>query len=336
MQCLRMFYGTRDPWHLANAGKYSSCIFSTAISVVYAELAADDPSKDFFFRFMFTSAVFTALYAYWWDIHKDWGLGLWGHQMLRPQMMFKERKWVYYWACTSDLALRFGWMVTTLIPFDSINSVLSSEVTMLFEALELFRRAQWGIFRLENEQLHKVDTATVDAVLNGFLMADQGPENLASSDPPAEATRKHSRTFTCMADIDRDELDMALISPPYISGGGKPLNKGTRVTQSASTGNLSQALVQGQFDSGGNTAKTSGEPGAINFVSPPLLTSLFSAPVQQPLLQDEPEVDAVDPVHDEENMFNGIGLPDCFDPAVASSRPSFHRRHAHDSDNDSL
>jgi len=168
LQCLRMFYETSDVTNLFNAGKYTSCVFSTAISVYYSKLDATDPSKHLFFQLMITSATATAVYAYWWDIHKDWGLGHWRHGLLRPQLMFKKRRWVYYWAMGSDLALRFGWMVTTLIPFSAFGAVISFEVTLLFEALELFRRAQWGIFRLENEQLHKVGISTVESVVMGL------------------------------------------------------------------------------------------------------------------------------------------------------------------------
>lgn len=192
IQCIRMYFHTKDRWHLANAGKYASCVGSTAVSVYYGTTDGDNT----WFVLMMITATWSALYAYWWDVHKDWGLGQWDvveNPGLRRELMFRERKWVYYWAILSDLALRFGWMVTTLLPGTSAHKVVSAEVTLVFSALELFRRAQWSVFRLENEQLHKVDDATIEAVFTSLQLDNVNP---TAGAPPSESTSSRSEAFS--------------------------------------------------------------------------------------------------------------------------------------------
>jgi hypothetical protein len=61
--------------------------------------------------------------------------------------------WFYYYAIVSDFLLRFFWIVT-LWQYGSPTSPFYTFQVMTFISivLEIFRRAQWSLLRVENEQ----------------------------------------------------------------------------------------------------------------------------------------------------------------------------------------
>lgn len=73
--------------------------------------------------------------------------------MLRQKTLLPD--WFYYYAMLSNFCLRFSWTLT-FVPKSSW--VESGQLIILFQTFgEGFRRAQWSLIRLENEQLHNLE-----------------------------------------------------------------------------------------------------------------------------------------------------------------------------------
>jgi len=93
-------------------------------------------------------------YSYCWDIYMDWGLlrsKAKGHYALRDKINYPA--WFYYYAIVSDLILRYFWVIT-IFRLGAPNSPFNTFQVMNFISImaECFRRAQWSLIRVENEQ----------------------------------------------------------------------------------------------------------------------------------------------------------------------------------------
>ena len=65
--------------------------------------------------------------------------------------------WFYYYAMLSNLILRFTWALNYVEPY--LTRRESQEALIFFLGIaDLFRRAQWCLIRLENEQIHNIDS----------------------------------------------------------------------------------------------------------------------------------------------------------------------------------
>lgn len=153
-QCLRKYKDSEQKIHLVNAGKYFSdlCVPLAQLWVV---------KYDFDTAFWIWVAVHTiaSSYSYAWDIYMDWGLlrskelGTYG---LRPKINYHA--YFYYYAIVSDFILRFFWIVP-IFRLGSPDSAFNTFQIMTFISifLELFRRAQWSLIRVENEQNNNLE-----------------------------------------------------------------------------------------------------------------------------------------------------------------------------------
>ncbi|KAL0236904.1 hypothetical protein PCE1_000301 [Barthelona sp. PCE] len=133
-QCLRKFYDERhDKSHLVNAGKY----MTSTIAVFLSFFASHS-----FFWFIFTLGA--AIYCFFWDVRKDWGL-------LEENVRYALRKklyfpfYVYYLVIFLDACGRFCWVVS-LIP--NAFGVDNEYIVLVFCLIEIFRRSVWAIFRI--------------------------------------------------------------------------------------------------------------------------------------------------------------------------------------------
>jgi hypothetical protein len=125
-------------------------------------------------RVLLWALLANSLYSFGWDVVMDWGLGHCGsssgrrryHPLhhhhhhhavaaptrypgLRPTLLFGAA-WPYYAAITLDLGLRLLWALKYL----EVDHRLSYDRFMLLiEALEVFRRGVWSVFRIEWECL---------------------------------------------------------------------------------------------------------------------------------------------------------------------------------------
>lgn len=152
-QCINRFYYTQM-WfpHLVNAGKY----MATIILLIVAYYRNTYKSYEALFIGM---SIFATLYSYIWDITMDWGLLRGTHEgnrLLRDRMKFPKR--MYYFSMITNLILRFSWTLT-LIP-SSFFPQFFVETDGLFFLLglgEAYRRAQWSLFRVENENVNNFE-----------------------------------------------------------------------------------------------------------------------------------------------------------------------------------
>ena len=174
-QCLRRYYDTRQRWpHILNALKYAVAHSVVIVSVFHPAFSDHHSQQWALFRYTWlASTIASSLYTFVWDVTQDWGLlrapGEGGGGVLRSTLLYGS-PWWYYWALSSNLFLRFVW-VLTLVPFAlfeglesesaeaspaSFFSYLLRSPSILFTLLtaaELFRRFQWTLLRVEWEQI---------------------------------------------------------------------------------------------------------------------------------------------------------------------------------------
>ena len=160
-QCLNKYHDSRLKNHLINAGKYFSdlCVPFAALWLVKSkesQLLVDE--VDIAFWVYLTIKIISATYSYAWDIYMDWGLLRQNtpghpHRFLRDKINYHP--YFYYWGIVTDGLLRYWWVVplfsVTSGPSASYFNQLQilSALSIFFEA---FRRAQWSLIRVENEQ----------------------------------------------------------------------------------------------------------------------------------------------------------------------------------------
>jgi len=146
LQCLRRYRDTKDFWNLVNAGKYASSMMVT----LFSTLRGFFPTPIFLVLWIASCIVSTG-YSFLWDLKKDWDLGHWQsrNKFLRDRLMYP--RWFYYWAILSDLVLRCSWTLT--ISASNVWPVSADVFSSLIASLEVLRRGQWNLIRLENEQL---------------------------------------------------------------------------------------------------------------------------------------------------------------------------------------
>ena len=88
----------------------------------------------------------------------DWGLlrtrekGKWG---LRHKLMYPV--WFYYFAAFTNLTLRFVWVIPLAFQLLIPSFSLSHLHVLLISIAELFRRAQWALLRIENENVNNFE-----------------------------------------------------------------------------------------------------------------------------------------------------------------------------------
>lgn len=145
-QTMKMFLGTKNKAHLVNHGKYQSFIIYFAVSWVFAFYP-----DVFAWRVIVEFWHFAAeVYAFVWDVLMDWGF----IRGRARQRMFK-RTWIYVAAAIFDFAARFFYLPAELW----IKPRVDPGWLLLFQAnLEIFRRANWSIFRIENENVNNLET----------------------------------------------------------------------------------------------------------------------------------------------------------------------------------
>jgi len=150
MQCLRVYYDTREQKNLWNALKYS-----TAFPLVYAGyLRRHEPSAAHDHLFV-VAAVVQSSYCFVWDVVMDWGLPRFAEGLgsragskckpgMRDVLLVTKQKWVYAALCLANLCLRFAW---TLSVFGGLPG--RGGGMFFIELVEVARRTAWAVFRIE-------------------------------------------------------------------------------------------------------------------------------------------------------------------------------------------
>jgi hypothetical protein len=213
MQCLRRYYDTtqRRP-HLPNALKYFFT-HSVVIMGAYHPIFQDHHASSWqTYRIVWLlCCVGSTLYSIWWDVCMDWGLLTMqnaSYPLLRSELVFSRHVWFYYYAMVSNFFLRWVWVIT-IIPFsfeDSAGSEKWTPGTSYFAALlsydqiivpalgilELIRRFQWSILRVEYEQIVQGTHLRVDAHLPVFIQQHQK----SSADKKTDEAQRGSGILT--------------------------------------------------------------------------------------------------------------------------------------------
>jgi hypothetical protein len=149
-QCLRRYYDSRN-WfpHLANCAKYMcNILYYMTLSLYRIHNTAE--LRALFIVF----AAINAIYCAFWDVAMDWSLGnpYARYPFLRDNLAYR-RIWMYYVAMVLDPILRFQWIFYAIYTGDIQHSTV---VSFLVSLAEVFRRAMWMLFRVENEHCNNV------------------------------------------------------------------------------------------------------------------------------------------------------------------------------------
>ena len=113
----------------------------------------------FLYPYLLLVQLLATTYSYIWDITMDWGLckswetGTWG---LRSRLKYPPS--FYYFSIVTNLLLRLSWTLT-LLPnwwfakkFHDVQGMI-----MVLTIGEAYRRAQWSLFRVENENVNNFE-----------------------------------------------------------------------------------------------------------------------------------------------------------------------------------
>ncbi|TNV84614.1 hypothetical protein FGO68_gene2192 [Halteria grandinella] len=154
MQCFRRYYDTRLAVNLKNAFKYFLSIIAGIAGILYT---LDNTSKSKLAAFV-TLQTIAQLVSYSWDLYMDWGLlRSWKSKsfLLRKKKMFPA--WFYYCAITTNLIMRFMWVLninSKTFPKFMTENLLNG---LLLSFIEILRRAQWAVLRIENENCNNFE-----------------------------------------------------------------------------------------------------------------------------------------------------------------------------------
>lgn len=141
-QCINRFYYTGNGWpHMANAFKYLSGLTNSFLLWDIDSLNNNNIVISF--------GIICSIYMIYWDIVMDWGLGHFKSKnfFLRDKLMYPKR--FYYWTLVSNFVLRFTWLINIYIRTSTLFAYQMK--FFIWSFLEIFRRIQWSLFRVENE-----------------------------------------------------------------------------------------------------------------------------------------------------------------------------------------
>ena len=143
-QCINRYYYTRMAWpHLGNTVKYIGGLLNVIFTWVYGK------DKDNITKKVLHIVIgcLSQGYMLFWDFFVDWGCGDIHSKnfFLRDKIVYP--KYMYYGAMIINAILRFSWTWN----FININKKYDEWKNFIMAILEAYRRIQWCIFRIENE-----------------------------------------------------------------------------------------------------------------------------------------------------------------------------------------
>ncbi|KAJ3383151.1 hypothetical protein HDU92_004366 [Lobulomyces angularis] len=148
LQCLRRFKDEKKVFpHLNNAFKYV-----LSLNVIFFSFAAKlNPNNRIYWGVF---AGIAAIYANYWDLYFDWGLCRIGKKcvFLREKLVYPA--FTYYLAMIFNTLLRFSWVF--LLSPNNWGLVNSQLLVFILAFLELLRRFNWTLFRMENEMTNNI------------------------------------------------------------------------------------------------------------------------------------------------------------------------------------
>jgi hypothetical protein len=143
-QCINKLHYTSNKNHLIDAIKYLSLMGEILTNYFYyLEIMPRD--------IYIAVAIFVAAFASGMDLRIDFNV-LHIHSknfMLRDKLMYP--KWFYYFAIVTNLILRFIWCLNLVV-----LGIKRDYMLLTANMLELLRRFQWILLRVENENLYNI------------------------------------------------------------------------------------------------------------------------------------------------------------------------------------
>ncbi|GAM28042.1 hypothetical protein SAMD00019534_112180 [Acytostelium subglobosum LB1] len=158
MQCFRRYKDSKDKVHLKNALKYFLSIvvvFFSAMDSFYSH-GWSSPTRIIWL----ISGLVNSSYSYWWDLFMDWSIlvkpktSTWNpfKYTLRKKRMYNPT-FVYYIAIGTNFIFRMTWSLTKSLA--QLTFILPSyKLVVIIAILEVLRRGQWNVYRLENEHIN--------------------------------------------------------------------------------------------------------------------------------------------------------------------------------------
>jgi len=154
LQSIRGYYDTQQRWpNLINALKYAvahSIVIAGSFHPSFQKnaIGSDWPIGRWLWL---ASTILSTIFTFTWDVTMDWGL--WENGKMRKSLIFSHWSW-HYWVMISNLILRFTWTLT-LTPFSVFTdaNVYQYVTVPLIAFLEIFRRYQWTLIRVEWEHI---------------------------------------------------------------------------------------------------------------------------------------------------------------------------------------
>ena len=141
-QCINRYYYTRQKWpHLGNTIKYIGGLTNTFCSWLYA---TNKTETNLIIHIVV--GIISQSYMLFWDVYVDWGLARKSKNLFLRDKILYPKVW-YYFAIVIDATLRFSWTWN----FININKEYDEWKNLVMALLEGYRRIQWCIFRIENE-----------------------------------------------------------------------------------------------------------------------------------------------------------------------------------------
>jgi EXS family/SPX domain len=215
VQCFRRYKDTESAHHLVNAGKYGA-----AICVTFLSLANQSIGGNTILALYISVAVIGTLYAFSWDIKKDWGFLEGGFEKSKEFGLLRARRvlpnnWYYHLVAILNLMLRVAWVLS--ISPEAFGITFNSELfLLLIGGLEVYRRNQWNFFRLENEHLNncgKFRAYDVVPLAVDDMFEDDGkdaaPEQADTFGKNDEIAHEHS-----LSEDPEQEIQVCVTAPP--------------------------------------------------------------------------------------------------------------------------
>ena len=145
-QCINRYYYTRQKWpHLGNTLKYVGGLSNAICTWFYSRYGNQ---KSLIAHIIV--GIISQGYMTFWDVYVDWGLGRIKTKnfFLRDKIVY-PKKW-YFFAIVVDIILRFSWTWNFIKIYEG-NESFSEWKNLVLALLEAYRRIQWCVFRIENE-----------------------------------------------------------------------------------------------------------------------------------------------------------------------------------------
>ncbi|VDC03363.1 unnamed protein product [Peniophora sp. CBMAI 1063] len=165
VQCMRRQVDTGKTRHLLNAAKYSVGV--AHYGMYYWWRSGQNKYGTSFGLYCLTGTLF-AIGSCAWEFIIDWSVlrPHARHPLLRDDVFYPLP--VYYFALFSNIVARFAWVC--YIPSGGLNFALR---TWLVAVVEVLRRWQWNLFRLESEHLGNMDSYRIMRELPMFYAPDE-------------------------------------------------------------------------------------------------------------------------------------------------------------------